>query len=147
MFMSPQQVKEFLKEEAHVFALFSTLRIDSKDTMGELPVVRDFLEMFPNDISDFLPEWEVEFFIDLVLDTSPVSIAPYKIFASELSEMKKKLEDLLEKKFVWLSVFSWGAPVLLVKKNDDSMRLCVHLAMTTLDYTIHSTTLSLCYNT
>ena len=52
-------------------------------------------------------------------------MAPYRMFASELSELKKQLEDLLEKKFVRTSVSSWGAPVLLVKKKDISMRLCV----------------------
>ncbi|XP_050909991.1 uncharacterized protein LOC127123854 [Lathyrus oleraceus] len=50
---------------------------------------------------------------------------PYRYFASELSDLMKKLEDLLEKKFVPPSISSWGVPVLLVKKKDDSMRLCV----------------------
>ena len=45
--------------------------------------------------------------------------------AYELSEIKKKMEDLLEKKFVRPSVSPWGAPVLLVKKKDGSMRLCI----------------------
>ena len=45
--------------------------------------------------------------------------------ASELVELKKQLEDLLEKKFVRPSVSPWGAPVLLVKKKEGSMRLCI----------------------
>lgn len=44
---------------------------------------------------------------------------------SELSELKKQLEDLLEKKFIHLSVSSWGAPILLVEKKNGGMRLCV----------------------
>ena len=63
--------------------------------------------------------------IDLVPGTKPVSMAPYRMSASELAELKKQLEDLLEKKFVRPSVSPWGAPVLLVKKKDGSMRLCV----------------------
>jgi len=47
------------------------------------------------------------------------------MFASELSELKKQLEDLLDKKFTRASVTLWGASVLLVKKKDGSMRLCV----------------------
>jgi len=43
----------------------------------------------------------------------------------ELSELKKQLEELLEKQFVRPSVSTWGAPVLLVKKKDGTMRLCV----------------------
>lgn len=81
--------------------------------------------MFPNDISDFLPEHEVEFVIDLILSTSPMSKTPYRMSASELGKLKKQLEYLLEKKFVPPSVFSFGAPVLLVKKKYGSMRLCV----------------------
>ena len=71
------------------------------------------------------PEREVEFSIDLVPGTKPVSMAPYRMSASELAELKKQLEDLLDKKFVRPSVSPWGAPVLLVKKKDGSMRLCI----------------------
>ncbi|XP_050892723.1 uncharacterized protein LOC127098223 [Lathyrus oleraceus] len=80
--------------------------------------------VFLDDVSDFPPEREVEFAIDLVLGTSPVLIAPYRISALELSELKKQLEELLEKKFVRPSVLPWDAPVLLVKKINGSMRLC-----------------------
>ena len=55
----------------------------------------------------------------------PISIAPYRMSASELGELKKQLEELLEKQFIRPSVSSWGAPILLVKKKDRSMRLCV----------------------
>src|ERR1043165_6749890 len=50
---------------------------------------------------------------------------PYRMSASELAELKKQLEELLEKKFIRPSVSPWGAPVLLVKKEEGSMRLCV----------------------
>ena len=43
----------------------------------------------------------------------------------ELAELKKKLEEFLEKQFVRPSVSPMGAPVLLVKKKDRTMRLCV----------------------
>lgn len=52
-------------------------------------LVCDFPEMFPNDISDFPLEREVEFSIDLVYGTSHVSMAPYRMLASELCELKK----------------------------------------------------------
>lgn len=67
----------------------------------------------------------VEFVIDLVPDTRHVSMAPYRMFASELGELKKPLKYFLEKKFVRLSVSPWGALVLFVKKKNGSMRLCV----------------------
>ncbi|MCI89701.1 RNA-directed DNA polymerase (Reverse transcriptase), partial [Trifolium medium] len=52
-------------------------------------------------------------------------MAPYRMSAAELERLKEQLEELLEKKFVRPSVSPWGAPVLLVKKNDGSMRLCI----------------------
>jgi len=60
-----------------------------------------------------------------VLGTSPISIAPFQMSASELGELKKQLEELLEKQFIRPSVSPLGAPVMLVKKKDGSMRLFV----------------------
>ena len=54
-----------------------------------------------------------------------MSMTPYSMSASELAELKKQLEDLLDKKFIRPSVSPWGAPILLVKKKDGSMRLCI----------------------
>ncbi|MCI78405.1 cellular nucleic acid-binding protein, partial [Trifolium medium] len=68
--------------------------------MEELPVVREFPEVFPEDVSDVPPKREVEFTIDLVPGTSPISMAPYRMSASELNELKKQLEELLEKRFI-----------------------------------------------
>ncbi|XP_050878180.1 uncharacterized protein LOC127081998 [Lathyrus oleraceus] len=61
-------------------------------------------EVFLDDISNFPLEGEVEFAIDLVPGTRPVSMPPYKISASELEELKNHLGDLLEKKFIRPSV-------------------------------------------
>ncbi|MCI55755.1 RNA-directed DNA polymerase (Reverse transcriptase), partial [Trifolium medium] len=91
----------------------------------ELSVVCEFPDVFPEDVSDVPPEREVEFTIDLVSGTSPISMAPYWMSASELNELKKQLEEQLEKKFIRPSVSPWGAPVLLVKKKDGSMRFCI----------------------
>lgn len=64
----------------------------------------NFLKVFLEDISDLPLEHIVDFSIGLVPDTSPVSMTPYRMSASELNELKKQLEDLLEKKFVCPSV-------------------------------------------
>nr|KYP74863.1 Transposon Ty3-I Gag-Pol polyprotein [Cajanus cajan] len=67
----------------------------------------------------------MEFSIDLIPSTGPVSVAPYRMAPAELVELKRQLEDLSEKQLVWPSVSPWGAPVLLVKKKDGGSRLCV----------------------
>lgn len=53
-------------------------------------------------------------------------MAPYLMSLAELNEFKKQLEDFIEKKFIQNSVSLWNAPVLLVKKKDGSMHLCVN---------------------
>lgn len=118
-------MNEFVKDDATMFMILASMKVESKVVLHELPVVCDFLEVFLDDISDFLPERRVEFSIDLVPAISLISMAPYRTYASDLSELKKQQEDLLLKKFVRPCVSSWGAPVLLVKKKDDSMRQCV----------------------
>ncbi|MCI68717.1 RNA-directed DNA polymerase (Reverse transcriptase), partial [Trifolium medium] len=82
-----------------------------------MPVVCEFTDVFPDDISDLPPEREVEFPIDVVPGTSPISMAPYRMSAAEIEKLKEQLEELLEKRFVRPSVSPWGAPVLLVKKK------------------------------
>jgi hypothetical protein len=57
-------------------------------------VVDEFPKVFPEDVGELPPEREEEFTIDLIPGTSPVSMAPYRLSASELSELKKQLEEL-----------------------------------------------------
>lgn len=83
-----------------MFAMFTALGIDGKAALGELPVVCDFPEVFPDEISCLPQECKVEFAIDLVPGTSHVLMASYRMYDLELSELKKQFEELLEKKFV-----------------------------------------------
>ncbi|RVW98888.1 Transposon Ty3-G Gag-Pol polyprotein [Vitis vinifera] len=77
------------------------------------------------DLPGLPPEREVEFTIDLVPGTGPMSKAPYRMAPVELKELKVQLQELLDKGFIRPSVSPWGAPVLFVKKKDGSMRLCI----------------------
>ena len=71
------------------------------------------------------PEREVEFSINLISRTGPLSFAPYRMSPLELIELKQQIEELLAKEFIRSSVSSWDAPILLVKKKDESMKLCI----------------------
>ena len=93
--------------------------------MDEIPIVREYPDVFPDDILEFPPEREIEFSIELVPGMGPISIAPYRMSPIELSKLKGQLEELLRKRFVRPGASPWGAPVLFVKKKDGSMRLCV----------------------
>jgi len=96
-FLTAEQVKKSLDGEASVLMMFASLKESSEKGIGDLPVVQEFPEFFPDDITELPPERQVEFAIHLVPGTSPISIAPYRMSASELSDLKKQLEELLDK--------------------------------------------------
>ena len=56
---------------------------------------------------------------------APISIPPYRMALLELQELKKQLQELLDKGLIRPSVSPWGAPVLFVKKKDETLRLCI----------------------
>ena len=71
------------------------------------------------------PEREIEFCIDVVPGTDPISMPPYRMAPADLSDLKEQLHDLLDKGFIRPGTSPWGAPVLFVKKKDGSLRLCI----------------------
>jgi len=101
------------------------MEVKNEEEMSSIHVVKDFMDVFPEEIPGLSPKREVEFSIDLVPEAGPVSIGPYRMAPTELIELKKEVEDLLEKQFIRPSVSPWGALVLLVKKKDGGSRLCV----------------------
>lgn len=88
-FMSMVQVDMSLRVNGQVLMMFAYLRVKNDVVASDIQVVCEFPDVFPEDIGDFLIEREVEFVIDLVSGTSHVSMAPYRMFASESSELKK----------------------------------------------------------
>ena len=72
------------------------------------------------------PHKGVEFFIELHLSTSPISMTPHRMAPIELQELKVQLKELLDKGFIRPSTSPWGAPVLFPKKKKDkTLRLCI----------------------
>ena len=94
-------------------------------TLHAVPVVNEFSDVFPEDLPGLPPEREVEFGIDVIPGTQPISIPPYRMAPAELRELKEQLKDLLEKGFIRPSISPWGAPVLFVRKKDGSLRMCI----------------------
>ena len=91
----------------------------------DVPVVRDFLDVFPDDLPGLPPEREIDFPIDVVPSTAPISLPPYRMAPAELKELKTQLQELMDRGFIRPSISPWGAPVLFVKKKDDTWRLCI----------------------
>ncbi|GJX74956.1 putative reverse transcriptase domain-containing protein [Tanacetum coccineum] len=91
----------------------------------EIVVVKDFPEVFPDDLFGLLPIREIEFRIELVPGAMPVSKSPYRLAPSELEELSGQLKELQDKGFVRPSSSPWGAPMLFVKKKDEYFRMCI----------------------
>jgi len=123
--ISAQHVWSELKERSKCFVILTQMEDKNEEEMSSIHAVKDFMDVFPEEILGLPPKREVEFSIDLVPEAGPVSMAPYRVAPAELIELKKQVEDLLEKQFIRPSVSTWGAPVLLVKKKDGGSRLCV----------------------
>nr|GFD33166.1 reverse transcriptase [Tanacetum cinerariifolium] len=88
-------------------------------------IVRDFSDVFPEELPGIPPKRKVEFGIELIPGIQPISKAPYRMAPIELKELKEQLQELLDLGFIHPSVSPWDVPILFVKKKDDSMRLCI----------------------
>jgi hypothetical protein len=88
-------------------------------------VVRDFLDVFLEELLGMPPDREVEFVIDLLPGTAPISKWPYRMSVEELKELKKQITELQEAGYIRPSSSPWGAPILFVQKKDGSQRMCV----------------------
>nr|GEZ44270.1 hypothetical protein [Tanacetum cinerariifolium] len=93
--------------------------------LEDVPTVQDFFEVFLDDLSGLPPTRQVEFHIDLIHGDAPVAQVPYRFAMSEMKELSDQLKELSDKGFIRPSSSPWGAPVLFVKKNDGSFRMCI----------------------
>ncbi|KAA3480729.1 DNA/RNA polymerases superfamily protein [Gossypium australe] len=91
----------------------------------DVRTVKEFSDVFPEELPGLPPDREVEFGIDLLPGTTLVSAAPYRMAPKELAELKAQIQELLDRGFIRSSVSLWGAPVLFLKKKDGSMRMCI----------------------
>ena len=114
-----------LRKGCQGYLAFVVDRRQEGTRLEDIPIIKEFPDVFPDDISGLPPDREVEFTIDLIPETEPISIPPYRMAPAELRELKARLEDLLSKGFIRPSISPWGAPVLFVKKKDGSLRLCI----------------------
>jgi len=90
-----------------------------------ITVVEEFLDVFLKDLPGFSIDQNLEFAIEVIPGTAPISKAPYRMVPMELTELKKQLQVYLDKIFIRLNVSPWGTLVLLVKKKDGSRRMYI----------------------
>ncbi|GJS19291.1 hypothetical protein Tco_0447923 [Tanacetum coccineum] len=127
--ISSEKVQKYMEKGCQLFLAQITVK-ENKDKSEEkrledVPTVRDFPEVFPEDLPGLPPTRQVEFQIDLVPGAAPVARAPYRLAPSEMEELSTQLQELSDKGFIRPSSSPWGAPVLFVKKKDGSFRMCI----------------------
>ncbi|GJT29699.1 putative reverse transcriptase domain-containing protein, partial [Tanacetum coccineum] len=114
--------KDFLSFLAHVTAKEVEDKSEKK-RLEDVPIVRDFPDVSPEDLPGLPPTRQVEFQIDLVPGAAPVARAPYRLAPSEMKELSEQLKELSDKGLIRPSSSPWGSPVLFVEKKDGSFRM------------------------
>jgi hypothetical protein len=90
-----------------------------------VPVVNEFPNVFPEELSGMPPDREIKFVIDLVPGTAPIYKRPYRMATKQLAQLKDQIKELLEKGFICPSSSPWGAPMVFVSKKDGTQRMYV----------------------
>ncbi|XP_074299739.1 uncharacterized protein LOC141630895 [Silene latifolia] len=124
-FISVNTLKSSLRKGDQLILCQMWDRESETPRISDIPVVRDFEGVFPEEIPGLPPKRDVDFSIDLKPGAGPISKPPYRMGPKEMEELKKQLDELAEKGYIRPSVSPWGAPVLFVKKKDGSLRLCM----------------------
>ena len=123
--LATQARKLIIGGDQAFLAFVVALTKEAKKNLEDIPVVYEYPDVFSTDYSGLPPQREVEFGIECVSGTNPISKAPYRMVLSELKELKEQLQELLDKGFICPSTSPCGALVLFVKKKDGSMRMCI----------------------
>ncbi|GKG13681.1 hypothetical protein Tco_0350641, partial [Tanacetum coccineum] len=93
--------------------------------LEDVPIVRYFPQVFPEELTGLPPTRKVEFQIDLMPGAAPVAQASYRLAPSEMKELSEQLQELSDKGFIRPSSSPWGTSVLFVKKKDGSFLMCI----------------------
>jgi hypothetical protein len=93
--------------------------------LEDIRVVQEYPDVFPEELSGMPPDRDIEFLIELLPRTPPISKRPYRMPVNELVELKKQITELQAKGFIQPSSSPWGAPVLFLEKKDGTQWMCI----------------------
>ena len=125
MLRDPSTKEAFLVQFPRDINIHSMMNAVTSSAIEDILVVCEFLDVFPDDLPGLPPHWYVEFKIELLPDTAPISRRPYRMPPNELVELKTQLNELLKKGLICPSSSPWGCPAIFVKNKDQSLRMCV----------------------
>nr|GEX16670.1 putative reverse transcriptase domain-containing protein [Tanacetum cinerariifolium] len=119
------KTKKYISRGCQSFMIQFVEKKSDEKRLEDIPIVREFPDIFPEDLHRLPPVCQVEFQIDLILGTTPVARSPYRLAPSEMQELSNQLQELIGRGFIRPSTSPWGAPLLFVKKKDGSFRMCI----------------------
>ncbi|GJR77728.1 putative nucleotidyltransferase, ribonuclease H [Tanacetum coccineum] len=122
--ISMMKASKYMKKGCVAYLAY-TIDAQAEKQVVDVLIVKEYLDVLPEDLPDIPPYCQVEFRIDLVPGAAPIAKTPYRLAPTDMQELMKQLQELLDKGFIRSSSSSWGAPILFVKKKDGSMRMCV----------------------
>jgi hypothetical protein len=93
--------------------------VDGKFVGDNIPVVKDFPDVFLEELPGMPPDTEVEFVIDLLTGTAPISKWTYRMSVDELKELKKHLTELQEAEYIHTSLHLGEHRFCLYKRRMD----------------------------
>ncbi|GJR36517.1 putative reverse transcriptase domain-containing protein [Tanacetum coccineum] len=114
---SLMKARKYLSHGCQTFMVYVIDTSYEKKSAKDVPVVNEFIDVFPEDLPGIPPKRQVEFRIDLIPGATPIAKTPYRLAPSEMKELMSQLQELLDKGFIRPSSSSWGAPILFVKKR------------------------------
>ncbi|GKA19246.1 putative reverse transcriptase domain-containing protein [Tanacetum coccineum] len=126
--ISSIRTQKYIDQGCQVFLIQITKEEETEipeRQIEDVPVVRDFPELFTKELPGLPPTRQVEFHIELIPGAAPVARAPYRLAPAEMKELAEQLKELSDKGFIRPSSSPWGAPILFVKKKDGSFRMCI----------------------
>ncbi|KAM2950713.1 hypothetical protein COP2_000296 [Malus domestica] len=123
--ISAMEAKRLLSKGCQGCLAHVVLNDNTPSSVEDVRVVRHFLDVFPDDLPGLSSDKDVEFTIDLLPGTDPISLTSYRMAHAESRELKVQLQELVDKGFIQPTTSPWGAPVLFVRKKDETLRLCI----------------------
>jgi hypothetical protein len=125
--VSAMQLKKCIRKGCQVYAIQEMNLSEKEDNpkLEDFVVLHEFKDMFVDEKPKLPPRREIDFSIDLLPGLTPISKSPYRMSLPELTKLKIKLQEMLDKEYIKPSVSPWGAPVLFVKKKEGTLTLCI----------------------
>ena len=132
LFLNNLQLKRLVRKQGNKLYMVQVKAVEHTEREKPLEastanwILEDYADVFPKELpAGPPPDRGVKHHIELLPGTEPPSKAAYRLPIAQINELRKQMEDLLKKGHIRPSTSPFGAPMLMVKKKDGSMRLCV----------------------